>query len=88
MAKVALLICFKYVGSTSTVHSIATDLMDLPLLFPWFTGPRRGEKQIKELALRALHLYTYMNVSGTMHWGQPPKPLADKPAELEYQQEH
>ena len=41
---VALLICCKYVGSTSTVDNVATESMDLPLLFSWFTGSieRRG----------------------------------------------
>ena len=39
-----MLIYCKYVGSTSTVDNIATESMDLPLLFSWFTGPtdRRG----------------------------------------------
>ena len=37
MAKVALLIYCKYIGSTSTVDNIATESMDLPLVFPWFT---------------------------------------------------
>ena len=34
-----MLICCKYVGSTSTVDNIATEFMDLPLLFPWYIGP-------------------------------------------------
>ena len=39
-----MLILCKYVGSTSTVDNIATESMDLPLLFSWFTGlmERRG----------------------------------------------
>ena len=37
--KVALLICCKYIGSTSTVDNVAAESMDLTLLFSWFTGP-------------------------------------------------
>ena len=50
-AKVALLAHCKYVGSTSTVDNIATKSMDLPLLFPWFTGltERRGAAAIVDL---------------------------------------
>ena len=39
-----MLICHEYIGSTSTLDNVATKSMDLPLLFPWFTGltDRRG----------------------------------------------
>ena len=44
MEKVVLLIFYKYIGSTSTVDNVATELMNLPLLFPWFTGPIERSK--------------------------------------------
>ena len=61
--------------------------MGLPLVFLWFKGPTESRGADAGVGLELSSAVSYMKVSGTMHWGQPPVPLANKPAEMEYQQE-
>ena len=70
-AKVALLIRCKYVGSTSTVDNVATESMDLPLLFSCFLGPteRRGGAAVgvglEGSSAASIHEGKWDNASGT-----------------------
>ena len=70
LKNVALLISCKYVGSTSTVDNVATESMDLPLLFSWFTGPteRKGAAAAVDLEgslASSIHEGKWYNALGT-----------------------